>query len=96
MSTEATIAFKVAYNDLVEAIAVAMAIKDMASLTNVLKTTLVDGVRTLKREVAELAWDYYTYNDFELTDELIPILRDVVAMHVLGGEFYDNGQPVVR
>lgn len=86
MDSEATVMFRITCQDLMEAMAIALDMKEMESLSNTLKMTLVEGVGTLKRIVCDLAYDYYSVTDFEATAEVIPLMRDVVSVHLLGGD----------
>lgn len=48
-------------------------------LTQSMKEALVSGVSELLSTLRLKVFDFYKYNDFEPTEELIPIMRAVVT-----------------
>ena len=85
IGAEPTLVYKIAYDDLLEAMSTAAALKGMQNLTDRMKQTLVDGIMTLKLELCTSAYEYYGSHDFEVTDTIIPVMREIVRFHLLGG-----------
>lgn len=85
MKDEASLNYKLAYQDLMEAFQTAQTVSAVQNLTEAMKDVLVDGVLRIKKEVAIVAWDYYHINDFEVNDQTIPIMRDVVETYLMEG-----------
>ena len=65
--------------DILEAVEVVKATRGLEFLTDTMKTTLNNGVSELMSILRLLAFEFYKINDFEPTDEIIPIMRDVVS-----------------
>lgn len=85
LKDEQTPAFRTTRDDIIQAISVIQDMKSVKYMSDNMKNNLVDGVETLKLEVAKLAYEYYSMCDFEPTKEIIPIMRDVVRTYSLGG-----------
>jgi hypothetical protein len=85
LGTEATLQFNITRDSVIQAIGVAQEMKDIKFLSDNAKSILVDGLSSLKFEVAQLAYDYYSMHDFEPTEEIIPVMRDVVRTYSQGG-----------
>ena len=49
-------------------------------ITERMKEALVSGVEDLQAEICLLAFEYYKVNDFEPTETIIPIMRQVVTV----------------
>lgn len=64
--------------DVMEALEEVSQIKGALVLTDNMKSALTSGVEELRSAIQLLAYEFYKYNDFELTDELMPIMRGVV------------------
>ena len=77
--------YKMALEDLLEALSTAQSLSGMLSITDKMKQTVVDGVMTLKTEVCRLAFKYYSTHEFEVTESVIPTMREVVKVQFLGG-----------
>lgn len=71
--------------DLLQAIGVVQEMKNVRYLSDNMKSTLVNGVTELKAMVAKTAYNYYMTTEFEPTEEVIPIMRDVVRTYVIEG-----------
>lgn len=78
--------YKIALNDTQEALQTAQCLGNMMFLTEAMKDALISGIERLQKEIAERAWSYYHTHPFEVNENTIPIMRDVVKMHMLGGE----------
>lgn len=65
--------------DILEAVEVVKATRGLEFLTDTMKTTLNSGVSELMSILRLLAFEFFKINDFEPTDEIIPIMRDVVS-----------------
>ena len=48
-------------------------------LTQQMKNVLVSNINDLLSTLRLKVFDYYKYREFEVTDEIIPIMRDVVS-----------------
>lgn len=59
---------------------------DITMLPDSVKSSIEKGLKGIKTDVAELAFGHFTFNDFEPTEEIIPIMRHVVAEHYGGVE----------
>lgn len=58
------------------------------TLTDIMKTTLVNGVIEIKEAVVFQAIKYYDVHDFEPTEQNIPLFRDMVQTYFeAGGRF---------
>lgn len=77
--------FKVKIRDVMEALEEVRALKGALVLTDTMKTALVNGVSELLQIVQLKAFEYYKYNDFEPTPEVIPVMRDVVKTALANG-----------
>lgn len=85
IGVEPSLVYKLAYEDLLEALVTAQSLNGMKNLTDKMKQMIVDGVRTMKHELCVGAYDYYSTHEFEVTDSLIPTMREVVKEHLFGG-----------
>lgn len=55
-------------------------------LPDSMKNAIEDALTRLKYEVAALTFKHFTFHDFEATDEIIPLMREVVACHYGGAK----------
>lgn len=85
IAQEKSLVYKTTHNDLIQAIGVVQEMKSVKYLSDNMKQTLVEGINTLKTEVSKLAYEYYSSVDFEPTEEVIPLMREVVKSYSLGG-----------
>lgn len=76
---------RVKLRDTMEAIAEVNNVQGILVLTDAMKQALVSGVADLLNTLQLLAFDYFKYNDFEPTEEVIPIMRNVVATALARG-----------
>lgn len=76
---------RVKLRDTMEAIAEVNNVQGILVLTDAMKQALVNGVTDLLNTLQLLAFDYFKYNDFEATEEVIPIMRNVVATALARG-----------
>lgn len=81
-----SINYKIALNDTQDAIQTAQCLGNMVYLTEAMKDALVSGITRLKFEISEKAWNYYHTHSFDVNENTIPVMRDIVATHLLGGE----------
>ena len=65
--------------DAMEAVEEIRSVQGIMFLTQSMKEALVSGVSELLSTLRLKVFDYYKYNDFEPTEELIPIMRAVVT-----------------
>ena len=68
-----------AIQDILESVSVANQTTGLVYLTDNIKKILVDGIKSVRSDISVLAFSYFTTNDFEPTDEIIPIMRTVVS-----------------
>lgn len=85
MENDASLQFSTMMNDSINAIGVVQSMTSIKYLSDTMKQTLAEGLYNLKFEVAKVAFNYYSTNDFEPTDAVIPLMRDVVKTVSLGG-----------
>lgn len=78
---------KAIIRDLLNAVNLALDTQGMLNLTDTMKTSVVDGIQELYNAIALKAFEYYKVNDFEPTEEIIPIMRKVVEVAVKKGAF---------
>lgn len=76
---------RVKLRDTMEAIVEVNNVQGILVLTDAMKQALVNGVTDLLNTLQLLAFDYFKYNDFEPTEEIIPIMRNVVATALARG-----------
>lgn len=76
---------RVKLRDTMEAIAEVNNVQGILVLTDAMKQALVSGVTDLLNTLQLLAFDYFKYNDFEPTEEIILIMRNVVATALARG-----------
>lgn len=76
---------RVKLRDTMEAIAEVNNVQGILVLTDAMKQALVSGVTDLLNTLQLLAFDYFKYNDFEPTEGVIPIMRNVVATALARG-----------
>lgn len=57
----------------------------MVNLSEAMKQGLIDGVMKVRNAIACLAFDYYDDHEFELTPEVIPLMRTVVEGYAASG-----------
>lgn len=50
----------------------------LSCLTETMKLALVDGITTLQGDICMRAYNYFIINDFEPTEQTIPVMRIVV------------------
>lgn len=65
--------------DILEAVEVVKTTNGMQYLTETIKTTLSSGICELISILRLLAFDFYKVNQFEPTEEIIPVMRGVVS-----------------
>ena len=71
--------------DTMEAVYVVKNTQGLIFLTDSMKNSLVSGVSELMEMICMLAFRYYQLNDFEPTEQLIPVLRKVVEVALQKG-----------
>lgn len=78
---------KAIIRDLLNAVNLALDAQGMLNLTDTMKTSIVEGIQELYNAIALKAFEYYKVNDFDPTEEIIPIMRKVVEVAVKKGAF---------
>lgn len=66
--------------DVLNAINIAEGTSGLLNLTDVMKNAVVEGLSELCDSLSMQAFDYFKYNDFEPTEEIIPLMRGVVEV----------------
>ncbi len=66
--------------DILSAVGVAEETPGLLNLTDAMKSAIVDGLSELKAAISMKAFEYYKVNDFEPTEEIIPLMRGVVEV----------------
>lgn len=85
MEDEESVKYTTMMNDLIQAIGVVQMMTSVKYINDNMKRTLADGFQGLKLEVAKAAYDYYLVHDFEPTEAVIPLMRDIVKTVSTGG-----------
>ena len=67
------------YGDLGRMIRLIMDKPFVDQLSSQIQDNLIDAVQQLMHDFCNLAYRYYNIHDFELTDELVPVMRAMVA-----------------
>lgn len=60
-------------------------VSSLQYLTDTARDALVEGVTCVKDEVAMQAFEHFKSNEFEPTDDIVPIMRDVVRTAAMKG-----------
>lgn len=71
--------------DVMEALLEVSQVKGALVLTDTMKTALVSGVQELMTGIQLVAYEYFKYNDFEPTQEIVGIMRGIVATALAKG-----------
>jgi hypothetical protein len=58
---------------------------EMSMLPDTVKVAFENAILAIKAEVGNLAYKYFSINEFEPSDEITPIMQEVVRCHYLGG-----------
>lgn len=67
-------------NDIMRAIGIVNNTQGLVVLSETMKKTLVDGLTEIHDNLCLKAFDYYKVNDFEPTEQIIPVMRRVVKV----------------
>ena len=67
-------------NDIMRAIGIVNSTHGLVVLSETMKKTLVDGLTEIHDNICLKAFDYYKVNDFEPTEQIIPVMRRVVSV----------------
>ena len=67
-------------NDIMDSISVIKSTDGLVYLTEQMKNTLIDGITELCDGLCLRAFTYFQTNDFEPTEEMIKIMRNVVSV----------------
>lgn len=68
-----------------EALAEVEKVQGALVLTDAMKTAISEGITELLNTVQLLAFEYFKYNEFEPTPEIVPVMRAVVATALANG-----------
>ena len=71
--------------DLMESVFVIKSTNGLVNLTDAMKTTLVSGISEISDLISLLAYSYFQTHDFEPTNEIIPVMRNVVRVALAKG-----------
>lgn len=66
--------------DTLESALIISSTSGLQNLTDSMKTTITSGLSELKATICLKAYHFYQLNDFEPTDEIIPVMRQVVSV----------------
>lgn len=72
-------------NDLMESTLVIKSTDGLVYLTESMKNALTGGIMDLSNTIALEAYSYFQTHDFEPTDEIIPVMRNVVKVALAKG-----------
>lgn len=64
---------------MLEALEAIKTVQGLLYLTNDMKQALTDGVSTLKGTLQLEAFEFFKTNDFEPTEQIIPVMRGIVS-----------------
>lgn len=67
-------------SDVLQAIDLAQKTPGLLYLTDEMKNAMIDGINELRSSIAVKAFNYFIVNEFEPTEAIIPLMRDVVKM----------------
>lgn len=71
--------------DLMESVFVIKSTSGLVNLTDAMKNTLVSGISEVSDLISLLAYSYFQTHDFEPTNEIIPVMRNVVRVALAKG-----------
>ena len=71
--------------DLMESVFVIKSTNGLVNLTDAMKNTLVSGISEVSDLISLLAYSYFQTHDFEPTNEIIPVMRNVVRVALAKG-----------
>lgn len=71
--------------DLMSSILAIQSTKGLDNLTESMKNTLISGLTEVSDTISLLAFRYFQTHDFEPTDEIIPVMRNVVRVALAKG-----------
>lgn len=67
-------------NDIMESIIIVKRTEGLTNLTEAMKNAIGSGINELLCTVAEEAFYFFQVNDFEPTNEIVPVMRKVVTV----------------
>ena len=85
LSNERSSELTASFRDVMEAISVVKSTQGIIYLPDAMKTALNDGIDSLLHRLCLLAYDHFKYNEFEPTEQIIPIMRRVVKSALVEG-----------
>ena len=71
--------------DLMESVIAIKNTSGLVNLTESMKTTLVAGLNEISDTISLLAYRYFQTHEFEPTNEIIPVMRNVVSVALAKG-----------
>ena len=78
LENEKSPAITVRIRDILEAVQVVKSTQGILFLTDTMKLQINSGIEELLSELRLLAFDYFKTNEFEPTEQLIPVMRSIV------------------
>lgn len=72
-------------NDIMESVIVIKSTQGLQFLTDLMKSTLTSGLTELSDDISLKAYQYFSVNDFEVSEEIIPVMRNVVKVALAKG-----------
>ncbi len=85
VSTFSTETTQFSINALLEAVNLVSLGTDIQFIPDAARDALVEGIENVKDAIAMQAFEFYKVNDFEPTETIIPIMRDVVRIAAMKG-----------
>jgi hypothetical protein len=67
-------------SDTIDAVQDILSTDGLTLVPDSIKQQLIQNLLTMKTRTAELAYSYYLFCDFEPTEEIIPIMREIVYL----------------
>lgn len=75
---------QLAMEQLIEAVNL-VDVSSLQYLTDAARDAIVEGINFLQDAISMQAFDFFKMNDFEPTDQIIPLMRDVVRVAAMKG-----------
>ena len=72
-------------NDIMAGVVTIKSTSGLTYLTDSMKNALISGIDELSETIALLAFKYFQVNDFEPTEQIIPVMRNIVKVALTKG-----------
>lgn len=80
LEKEQSVEVKARLRDIMESIIAIKGTQGLTVLTDSMKTTLTAGIDELIVDLSLLSFEYFKLHEFEPTDQIIPVMRNVVSV----------------